>query len=199
VLGPEMKSTGEVMGISEDFGIAFAKALAAAGGSIPSSGTVFISVNDYDKGVVVPHARAMAGMGFRIVATRGTAEVLARAGVPVEPVYKVNEGRPNVVDRIKSGEIDLVFNTPLGRESFLHDGVIRKTATLHGVLCVTTLTGAAATVQAIRALRARDFTADLLSLQELHAAPTAGAAADAAGGALEGVGAAGSPPPVPPA
>jgi carbamoyl-phosphate synthase large subunit len=169
LLGPEMKSTGEVMGISEDFGIAFAKAVIAAGGSIPASGAVFISVNDHDKGGVLPHARAMAALGFRIVATRGTAEFLARAGVPVEPVYKVNEGRPNIVDRIKSGEIDLVFNTPLGRESFFDDGVIRKTATLHGVPCITTLTGAAATVQAIRALRARGYTADILSLQELHA------------------------------
>jgi len=167
VLGPEMKSTGEVMGISKDFGLAFAKALAAAGGTLPAAGTVFISVNDYDKGAVIPHARALAEMGFRIVATRGTAEVLGRAGIPVETVHKVNEGRPNVVDRIKSGEIDLVFNTPLGRESFFDDGAIRKTATLHGVHCVTTLTGAAATVQAIRALRSGSF--DAVSLQELHA------------------------------
>ena len=155
------------MGISKDFGLAFAKALAAAGGTLPAAGTVFISVNDYDKGAVIPHARALAEMGFRIVATRGTAEVLGRAGIPVETVHKVNEGRPNVVDRIKSGEIDLVFNTPLGRESFFDDGAIRKTATLHGVHCVTTLTGAAATVQAIRALRSGSF--DAVSLQELHA------------------------------
>jgi carbamoyl-phosphate synthase large subunit len=170
VLGPEMKSTGEVMGISKDFGIAFAKALAATGGTLPSSGTVFISVNDYDKGAVIPHAKALAGMGFRIVATRGTAEVLGRAGIEVETVHKVNEGRPNVVDRIKNREIDLVFNTPLGRESFFDDGAIRKTATQNGILCVTTLTGAAATVQAIRALRSNGF--DAVSLQELHGVET---------------------------
>jgi carbamoyl-phosphate synthase large subunit len=168
ILGPEMKSTGEVMGVSRDFGIAFAKALAATGGELPASGTVFISVNDYDKGAVIPHARALSEMGFRIVATRGTAEVLARAGIAAETVHKVNEGRPNIVDRIKSGEIDLILNTPLGRESFFDDGAIRKTATLHGILCVTTLTGAAATVQAIRALRSNGF--DAVSLQELHEA-----------------------------
>ncbi|HEY7727836.1 MAG TPA: carbamoyl-phosphate synthase large subunit, partial [Candidatus Eisenbacteria bacterium] len=166
VLGPEMKSTGEVMGISRDFGVAFAKAIVAAGGVLPTGGTVFLSVNDHDKGAVVPHARALMEMGFRLVATRGTAEVLGRAGIPTETVHKVNEGRPNVVDRIKSREIHLVFNTPLGRESFYDDGAIRKTATLHGVLCVTTLTGAAATVQAIRALRSSAF--DAVSLQELH-------------------------------
>ncbi len=178
LLGPEMKSTGEVMGISGDFGIAFAKAIAAAGGTIPVRGTVFISVNDHDKGGVLPHARALAALGFHIVTTRGTADFLHRAGVPAEPVYKVNEGRPNVVDLLKSGRIDLVFNTPLGRESFYDDGAIRKTATQQGVLCVTTLTGAAATVQAIRALRARSVTSDLASLQEIHAA--AHAASEAA-------------------
>jgi carbamoyl-phosphate synthase large subunit len=171
LLGPEMKSTGEVMGISEDFGIAFAKAQAAAGNEIPVEGTVFISVNDYDKGGMLPHARALHEIGFRIIATRGTAEFLNAQGVPAEPVHKVHEGRPNIVDRIKSREIDLIINTPLGRESFYDDGPIRKNAILYGVLCVTTLTGAAATVQAIRALRRRSVT--VMSLQEIHgAAPT---------------------------
>jgi carbamoyl-phosphate synthase large subunit len=168
LLGPEMKSTGEVMGISEDFGIAFAKAYAAAGGTIPTEGTVFISVNDYDKGGVLPHARALAAMGFHIIATRGTADFLHRGGVAAEPVSKVNEGRPNVVDLLKSGKVDLVLNTPFGRESFYDDGAIRKTAIQQGVLCVTTLTGAAATVQAIRALRTRGITAGIVSLQEIH-------------------------------
>ena len=156
------------MGISHDFGIAFAKAQSGAGNEIPVEGTVFISVNDYDKGGVLPHARALHEVGFHIVATRGTAEFLRAEGVPAKLVFKVNEGRPNVVDRIKSGEISLIINTPLGRESFHDDGPIRKNAILHGVLCVTTLTGAAATVQAIRALRRHSIT--VVSLQEIHGA-----------------------------
>jgi carbamoyl-phosphate synthase large subunit len=167
LLGPEMKSTGEVMGVSADFGLAFAKAQSAAGFDIPTTGAVFISVNDNDKPGVLPQARALHEMGFRILATRGTAEYLAAAGVPAEMVYKVQEGRPNVVDLIRSDRIDIVLNTPLGGESFYDDGAIRKSATMHGVLVVTTLTGAAATVQAIRALREREL--DVLSLQEIHA------------------------------
>ncbi len=176
LLGPEMKSTGEVMGISNDFGIAFAKSQQAAGYTIPTSGTVFISVNDNDKPGVLPHARALHEMGLRLVATRGTAEYLNAHGVPADPVYKVNEGRPNVVDLIKNGEIRIVFNTPLGGESFYDDSAIRKTATLHNVLAVTTLTATAATVQAIRALRER--ATDFLSLQEIHSLP-GGAAREA--------------------
>ncbi|HEX9202885.1 MAG TPA: carbamoyl-phosphate synthase large subunit [Vicinamibacteria bacterium] len=167
LLGPEMKSTGEVMGISEDFGIAFAKSQMASGFRIPTSGTVFVSVNDFDKAGVLPHAKALRDMGFDILATRGTAEYLNARGVEAEMVYKVNEGRPNVVDLIKDKRIAIVFNTPLGRESFFDDGAIRKSATLHGVLVVTTLTATAATVQAIRALRERSL--DLLCLQEIHA------------------------------
>jgi len=167
LLGPEMKSTGEVMGVSEDFGLAFAKAQSAAGFDIPRTGAVFISVNDNDKPGVLPLARALHEMGFRILATRGTAEFLNAAGVPAEMVYKVQEGRPNVVDLIRSDRIDIVLNTPLGGESFYDDGAIRKSATQHGVLVVTTLTGAAATVQAIRALREREM--DVMSLQEIHA------------------------------
>jgi len=167
LLGPEMKSTGEVMGISEDFGIAFAKSQMASGFRIPTSGTVFVSVNDFDKAGVLPHAKALRDMGFNILATRGTAEYLNARGVEAEMVYKVNEGRPNVVDLIKDKRVAIVFNTPLGKESFFDDGAIRKSATLHGVLVVTTLTATAATVQAIRALRERSL--DLLSLQEIHA------------------------------
>ena len=168
LLGPEMKSTGEVMGISQDFGIAFAKSQAAAGYTIPTSGTVFISVNDNDKPGVLPHARELQALGIRIRATRGTAEYLNAHGVRAEMVFKVNEGRPNCVDLIKSREIDIIFNTPLGRESFYDDTAIRKSATQHGVLVVTTLTAAAATVQAIRALREKSL--DMVSLQEIHAA-----------------------------
>ena len=167
LLGPEMKSTGEVMGISEDLGIAFAKSQMASGFKIPTEGTVFISVNDHDKGGMLPHARELSRMGFHLLATRGTVDFLSREGVSAEMVYKVNEGRPNVVDYIKDGRIAIVFNTPLGKESFFDDGAIRKSATLHGVLCVTTLTGTAATVGAIRALRERSV--DYVSLQEIHA------------------------------
>jgi carbamoyl-phosphate synthase large subunit len=166
LLGPEMKSTGEVMGVSSDFGSAFAKATAASGYDIPTTGTVFISVNDFDKPGVAPHARALSELGFRILATRGTAEFLKAQGVPAEMVFKVHEGRPDVVDLIKSREIDILFNTPLGGESFYDDGAIRKSATQHGVFCVTTLTAAAATVQAIQALRSHSL--DVCSLQEIH-------------------------------
>jgi carbamoyl-phosphate synthase large subunit len=167
LLGPEMKSTGEVMGISSDFGIAFAKSQQAAGFHIPTSGDVFISVNDFDKPGVLPHARALHEMGLHILATRGTAEYLNAQGVPAEMVLKVNEGRPNVVDHIRDGRIRIVFNTPLGGESFYDDGAIRKSAVLHNVLVVTTLTATAATVQAIKALRER--ASDRYSLQEIHA------------------------------
>ena len=167
LLGPEMKSTGEVMGISEDFGIAFAKSQSAAGYTIPTSGTVFISVNDNDKAEMQPLARALAEMGFHILATKGTFDFLSTHGVKTEMVYKVNEARPNCVDLIKSGKIHIIFNTPLGGESFYDDTAIRKSATLHGVLVVTTLTAAAATVKAIQALRERAL--DIVSLQEIHA------------------------------
>jgi carbamoyl-phosphate synthase large subunit len=169
LLGPEMKSTGEVMGISKDFGVAFAKSQLAAGFKIPTQGTVFISVNDNDKPHALPLARALVEMGgFRVLATRGTAEYFEAHGVPAQMVFKVHEGRPNVVDEIRSGAIDIIFNTPLGRESFYDDTAIRKSATLHGVLVVTTLTAAAATVQAIRARRASPT--EVVSLQEIHAA-----------------------------
>jgi carbamoyl-phosphate synthase large subunit len=168
LLGPEMKSTGEVMGISRDFGTAFAKSQAAAGYKIPTHGSVLITVNDNDKPGVLPLARELAQLGFGIVATRGTAEYLSGHGVPAQTAFKVNEGRPNCVDLIKSGEVDIVFNTPLGRESFYDDGAIRKSATLHGVLVVTTLTAAAATVQAIHSLREKPL--EVVSLQEIHAA-----------------------------
>ncbi len=166
LLGPEMKSTGEVMGISENFGIAFAKAMSAAGSEIPTSGTAFVSVNDHDKEAVLPIARSLHKMGFSLLATRGTAAFLDTRGVPCEMIFKVNEGRPHIVDRIKSRGIDLIVNTPLGEASFYDDGAIRKNAILYGVLCITTITAAAATVEAIRALRER--ASGVISLQEIH-------------------------------
>ena len=173
----EARRRGPSMSLSMpsfNLGIAFAKAMAAAGNRLPTSGTVFISVHDNDKGGVLPHARALAGMGFHIVATRGTAEFLRGHGVEAETIHKVNEGRPNVVDRIKSRGIDLIINTPLGEESFYDDGAIRKNAILYGVLCVTTLTAVAATVQAIHALR--DSVLEVTSLQEIHSPEAVGAA-----------------------
>ena len=167
ILGPEMKSTGEVMGGAATFGAAYAKAQLAAGNRLPREGTAFISVNDDDKTNVVPIARDLAGLGFSLLATRGTAAYLRAHGLEVELVYKVNEGRPHIGDRLRNRDIHLVINTPLGRESFFDDRTLRRIATVLGVPCVTTLTGAAATVSAIRALR--EETLDVRPLQEYHA------------------------------
>jgi carbamoyl-phosphate synthase large subunit len=124
-------------------------------------------VNDNDKPGVLPMAKDLQELGFRILATKGTADFLTARGVKTEVVQKVNEGRPSCVDMIKSGQIEIVFNTPLGRESFYDEAAVRKSAAQHGVLCVTTLTAAAATVQAIRALREKPL--EVMSLQEIHA------------------------------
>jgi carbamoyl-phosphate synthase large subunit len=166
VLGPEMRSTGEVMGSSDDFGLAFAKAQIAAGWSIPTSGTAFLSVHDQDKPALLPVARDLVALGLNLTATRGTAAFLESHGVPVERIFKVNEGRPNVVDLIRSRRIQLIVNTPLGRESYYDEAAIRKSAILHGVLCVTTLTGASATVAGIRSLQKRALAVS--PLQELY-------------------------------
>jgi carbamoyl-phosphate synthase large subunit len=168
LLGPEMKSTGEVMGGAPTFGAAFAKAQLGAGQRVPLTGHAFLSVNNDDKPTLLPIARDLAALGFRIVATRGTAAYLRAHDVPAEVVYKINEGRPHVGDRILNGEITLVVNTPLGRESFFDDKTLRRLATMHGVPCITTLTGASATVAAIRALR--DEALGVRALQEYHAA-----------------------------
>jgi carbamoyl-phosphate synthase large subunit len=153
ILGPEMKSTGEVMGGSTNFGVAFAKAQLAVGQRLPERGTAFVSVNNDDKPNLVPIARDLAELGFRLIATRGTAAYLRAYGLEVDVVYKVNEGRPNIADAIVNRKVDLVINTPLGRESFFDDRTVRRAAMMHEVPCITTLTGAAAAVQAIRALR----------------------------------------------
>ncbi len=121
--GPEMRSTGEVMGISKNFGQAFAKAQLAAGQRLPRKGAIFLSVSDHDKRHFAPLAKELHALGFRLIATRGTAAALEAAGVPAEPVYKVNEGRPNIVDLVKTGKVDMVINTPLGRESFYDEKV----------------------------------------------------------------------------
>jgi carbamoyl-phosphate synthase large subunit len=166
ILGPEMKSTGEVMGVADSFGLAFAKAQLGARQRIPVKGRVFISVNDHDKPGVLPIARDLESLGFTLIATRGTAEALRAAGVKVERVFKVNEGRPNIVDRIKSADIDLIINTPLGQKSRFDDKAIRRAAVQHGVTCITTLSAAEAAIQGIRALQ--EGQTHVASLQKLH-------------------------------
>jgi carbamoyl-phosphate synthase large subunit len=162
-----MKSTGEVMGGATTFGSAFAKAQLAAGIKLPAKGAVFISVSNHDKPAVVPIARDLRALGFDLVATRGTANFLRAHGIEAEIVFKVNEGRPHVGDELVNGRIQLVINTPVGRESFFDDKVVRRTAMMQQVPCITTLTGAAAAVQAIKSLRTEGLS--VRSLQEYHA------------------------------
>ena len=168
ILSPEMHSTGEVMGIGKTFGEAYGKAMMGAGLALPSAGKAFLSVNDADKGSAVLLARRLARLGFDIVATIGTAARLLEVGMDVESVFKVNEGRPNIVDHIKRGDISLVINTPLGRASHYDEQAIRRAALQYGVPCVTTMTGAQALVEAIAACEAQS-TPDVHSLQDLHA------------------------------
>ena len=166
VLGPEMKSTGEVMGVGASFGEAFLKAQSGAGIELPTEGAVFLSVHDRDKGGLLPVARGLFELGFRIVATAGTAEYLREHGVPAETIFKVNEGRPHVVDQLLSGEIQIVVNTPLGAPSYYDERAIRFTALQRRVPLITTLTGAASAVEAIRAARSNGLS--YRSLQEIH-------------------------------
>jgi len=166
ILGPEMKSTGEVMGTASSFGLAFAKAQLAAGQRIPGEGRVFFSVNDHDKPHAVAIARDLVNLGFTVAATRGTAEYLRSAGLQVERVNKVNEGRPNVADLIKSAKIDLIINTPLGRASHFDEKSIRRAAIQQGITCITTLSAAIAAVNGIRAQRQGGIQVECL--QELH-------------------------------
>jgi carbamoyl-phosphate synthase large subunit len=168
ILSPEMHSTGEVMGVGETFGEAYGKAMTAAGLTLPKTGRAFISVNDSDKGQAVILARRLSRLGFEIVATLGTAERLREVGLKVENVFKVNEGRPNIVDHIKRGEIALIINTPLGRASHFDEQAIRRAALQYNVPCVTTMTGAQAIVEAITA-READGAIKVRSLQEMHA------------------------------
>jgi carbamoyl-phosphate synthase large subunit len=167
ILGPEMKSTGEVMGGSTGFGVAFAKAQLSVGQRLPEGGTAFVSVNNDDKANLVPIARDLAQLGFKLIATRGTAAYLRAYGLDADVVFKVNEGRPNVADEIVNRKIDLIINTPLGRESFFDDRAVRRAAMLHGVPCITTLTGAAAAVSAISAIRVQGV--GVRALQDYYA------------------------------
>jgi len=165
VLGPEMKSTGEVMGVATDFPTAFGKAQAAAGVRLPRSGTVFITVTDADKAAATQLATNLCDMGFDVVATAGTAQAISRMGVPVETIHKIAEGSPNVVDYIEAGEVDMVINTPTGSGARTDGYEIRSAATRRGIPCITTMTGASAAVRAIGAQRGE---IEVRSLQELH-------------------------------
>ena len=168
ILGPEMKSTGEVMGVASTFGLAFAKAQLAAGQKLPREGVVFLSVNDHDKRQVAALARDLSSAGLKLIATRGTASALHAAGIPVETVYKVNEGRPNIVDLIKTGKVNLVINTPLGRESFYDEKSIRRAAIRYNVPCITTFSAATAAARGILAMTSD--TLEIATLQDLHRA-----------------------------
>jgi carbamoyl-phosphate synthase large subunit len=154
------------MGGADSFGAAFSKAMMGAGQRLPDRGCVFISVNNSDKQTVLPIARDLATLGFSLAASRGTAAFLRAHGIDAEVIYKVNEGRPNVADQIVNRKIDLVINTPLGRDSYFDDRAVRSVAMMQGVPAITTLTGAAAAVSAIEAMRTEGLT--VKSLQEYH-------------------------------
>jgi carbamoyl-phosphate synthase large subunit len=167
VLGPEMKSTGEVMGVGDSFGEAFAKAQLAAGQKLPTEGTLFISVNDHDKAQLAEVARKFIEMGFKLVATSGTGDVIESAGMKVERVYKVKEGRPNVVDLIKGGRIHLIVNTPSGPEPWFDEKAIRRAAVTARIPTITTLSAARAAAEGIAALQRGEL--NIRALQHLHA------------------------------
>jgi carbamoyl-phosphate synthase large subunit len=166
VLGPEMRSTGEVMGIARDFPTAFAKAQAAAGAALPTGGTAFISLTDSDKPAAVGVAQILHDVGFRIVATRGTKEAIERMGIPATALKKVGEGSPNVVDWIENGDVDLVVNTPTGSGARSDGWQIRRAAVTRGIPCLTTLSGGLAAARAIAS--GRQGVTEVLSLQEIH-------------------------------
>ena len=165
ILGPEMKSTGEVMGVGETFAEAFAKAQLGAGEEISTSGTVFISVREADKPKVADIARRFHELGFDVVATQGTAAVIEAAGLPVRRVNKVMEGRPHVVDMIKNDEIHLIVNTTEGKQAIADSSAIRRTALRHDVFCTTTLAGASAVCESLKC----GDNLGVYTVQELHA------------------------------
>jgi len=167
ILGPEMHSTAEVMGVGASFGEAYGTAMEGAGLKLPMSGKAFISVTNLDKGQAVLLARRLDKLGFDLIATYGTANRLREVGLECEDVFKVNEGRPNIADLIRQGEISLIINTPLGRVSHYDEQAIRKAALQFNVPCVTTITGAEALVEAI-ASKKTEKAVTVRSLQEIH-------------------------------
>jgi carbamoyl-phosphate synthase large subunit len=166
VLGPEMKSTGEVMGVASNFGEAYAKAQLAAGQLLPTSGTVFFSVKDTDKPAAVELARRYVQLGFKLVATEGTANVFENAGLVVERVFKVNEGRPNAVDLIKSDRVQLIVNTPRGQDTVFDEKAIRRASVLARIPTITTLSAAQAAADGIASRQKHQTTVH--ALQSLH-------------------------------
>ncbi|NNM31813.1 MAG: carbamoyl phosphate synthase large subunit, partial [Gemmatimonadetes bacterium] len=165
LLGPEMRSTGEAMGVDDSFGMAFAKAQTSAGNHLPEGKeAVVLTVNDQDKATVTPLARRLADLGFPILATGGTRDHLSRLGVPCQKVYKVGEGRPDIVDLIVSGEVGLLINTPLGKKSQYDDYAMRRAAITYGVPYLTTMSATSAACDAVTALRTR--RPEVLSIQE---------------------------------
>ncbi len=167
LLGPEMRSTGEVMGIARDFPTAFAKAQAAAGAKLPNRGTVFITVADRDKPAATGIASSLHDLGFAIIATRGTAQAIRRMGIPATEINKIGEGSPHVVDWIERGSIDLVVNTPVGTGARTDGYEIRSAAVARGIPCITTMAGGMAAARAIAAGRRGE--PEVVSLQEIHA------------------------------
>jgi len=175
LLGPEMRSTGEVMGVAADFPTAFAKAQAAAGAMLPRTGTVFLTVTDSDKSAIGAVAAQLHDLGFSIAATGGTAGAIARMGIPVERLNKLGEGSPHVVDKIEGGDVVLVINTPTGTAARSDGYEIRRAAIARGIPCITTMAGGMAAARAIAA--ARHGSPAVRSLQEIHRANAAGAEA----------------------
>jgi carbamoyl-phosphate synthase large subunit len=166
LLGPEMRSTGEVMGIASTAGMAYAKAELAANEALPTRGTVFLSTHDRDKAALVPVAERLVGLGFALIATSGTAEALRAAGLTVESILKVHEGRPNIEDAIRSARIQLIINTPIGRQAVHDDQYLRRAALDYAVPTLTTLAGARAALEAITALQQQDI--EVNALQDIH-------------------------------
>ncbi len=167
-LGPEMRSTGEVMGIASNFGLAFAKSQLSAGTKLPLTGNVFISVNDFDKPKATRIARQLADLGFKILATRGTAEAFRNAGIETETVYKIIEDRPHVVDHIINGRIQMIINTPLGKNSRADEYSMDRAAIQYNIPCLTTLSASFAAVEAIRELQKNSKAISVMSLQEYY-------------------------------
>jgi len=166
VLGPEMKSTGEVMGIDPDFGVAYMKAQISAGQKLPLEGKIFISVNDRDKRGIVDVAKRVSSLGYQIVSTSGTAEVLRKNGLEVEDVAKLGEGRPDVLDLIKNGEVKFIINTPGDKKTKVDETKIRSGAIMHMVPIITTLSGARATINGLEAVKKKGFK--VKALQDYH-------------------------------
>jgi carbamoyl-phosphate synthase large subunit len=164
ILGPEMKSTGEVMGIDDSLPMAFAKAQMAASSFLPAEGLVFISVASRDKEAAVPIVRNFLEMGYTLIATRGTARFMAEKGIEIEVVPKIAEGRPNLLDKMKNGEVHLIINTPSGRGSSTDEAKIRAGAVANRVTCITTLSAAVAVVEACKAIRERELV--VVALQD---------------------------------